>query len=54
MTAGLQDVQETAQVGLFVGVGVLERIAHTGLGGEVADHVEALFGEGAVDGVCVA
>src|SRR5680860_470016 len=40
--APLQHVEETHQVAVYVGVGVLQRIAHTGLSRHVGHPVEAL------------
>src|SRR5680860_58059 len=40
--APLQHVQETHQVAVYVGVGVLQRIAHTGLSRHVGHPLEAL------------
>jgi hypothetical protein len=40
MTAGLQYVEESAEVGRLVDLGMLDRITHAGLCGEVADDIE--------------
>ncbi len=39
VAATFEDVAKTDQVGLYIGVGILEGIAHTRLGGEVDDMV---------------
>ena len=49
MPAAFEDVQGAGDVALDVGVRVLERIAHAGLGGEVHDLVEALVREQVLD-----
>jgi hypothetical protein len=42
LAAGLQDVQEAAEVGLAIGVRMGDGVAHPGLGGQVHHAVEAL------------
>src|SRR5690606_3045001 len=44
--AAFQDVQEAVQVAACVGARVAERVAHTGLGGQMDDHVRLHFGKG--------
>jgi len=41
--ATLQQVDETHQIAVDIGIGILQRIAHAGLGGQIDDDVE-LFG----------
>ena len=53
MAAGFQDVQESDQVALQVGVRVRDGVAHAGLGGEVRDLVEFFFGEKLVEAILV-
>ena len=48
--AGLQDIAETDQIGIDVGMGVFERIAHTGLGGEIDDPLRPVGAERPVNG----
>ena len=43
--AGLEHVEEAGEVGLAVGLRVLDGVAHPGLGGQVDDAVEALARE---------
>jgi len=43
--AALEDVKEADEVGVDVRVGVLDRVADSGLGGEVDDDAEAVRGE---------
>ena len=54
MAAGFQDVQESLEVGLLVDPWVGDGITDAGLGGQVADGIEALGLEQGVDPVCVA
>lgn len=53
MAAGFQDVQESDQVALQVGVRVRNGVAHACLGGEVHDFVELFFGKELVQGFLV-
>ena len=45
MTATLEDVHRADDIAVYVGVRVLDRVAHAGLGGQVDDLVETLVGE---------
>ena len=45
VAAAFQQIAEADQVGLDVGIGVLQRISHAGLAGQVDDAVEFLGGE---------
>src|SRR3546814_4819012 len=49
VAAGLEDVHEADDVGVDVGVRVLERVAHAGLGGEVDHPLRLEVGEGRVE-----
>jgi len=51
--AGFEDVVETDDVALYVDVGVVDAVAHAGLGGEIDHHVELVFLEQLVDEVSV-
>lgn len=50
VSAGFQDVVESDEVALDVGVGVRDGIADASLGGEVHDNGEVVLLEQAVDG----
>ncbi len=39
MPAALEDVEVSGKVGLFIGMRVLQRIAHTRLGSQMADAI---------------
>ena len=43
--AALQHVQEADEVGIAIGVRVVDRVAHAGLGGQVRHGVEAMPGK---------
>ncbi|MNV85059.1 hypothetical protein D3C71_1789800 [compost metagenome] len=45
LAAGLEDVEKADQVGLAIGAGVVQRIAHPGLGRQVDHLTERLAGE---------
>ena len=45
MAAGFEDIVEANDVALDIDIGVIDAIAHTGLGGEVHHDVEAVLGE---------
>ena len=49
MPAGFQDVVEANHVAMDVGIGILDAVTYTGLGGEVDDDVELMFGKEVVD-----
>ena len=49
MAAGFEDVVETDEVALDVGIGVGDAVADAGLGGEVHHNLRMIFGEDAVD-----
>jgi len=53
VAAGLEDVEESSQVGVEIGIRVLNRIAHTGLGRKVDDIVGAQAAEQLVELVLV-
>ena len=53
MAAGFQNVQESDQVALQVGVGVRDRVAYASLGSEVYHLVELFFGKELVEGFLV-
>ena len=53
VAASFQNVQESDQVALQVGVGVRDRVTYACLGGEVHDFVELFFGEELVEGFLV-
>ena len=53
MAAGFEDVVEADEVGFDVGIGVSDAVADTGLGGEVDDDIELVFGEESVDEIAV-
>ena len=53
MAAAFQHVEEAGEIGIEIGVGILQRVAHAGLGGEMHHRPEAaageeLFGGGAI------
>lgn len=50
VAAGFEDVVEANEVGLDVGVGVVDAVANAGLSGEVDDDVRLVLGEQLVDG----
>ena len=43
--ASLQDIAETFEIGIDVGIGMIDRVAHAGLGREMDHHREAMFGK---------
>jgi hypothetical protein len=45
VAAAFEDVHEADEVAVHIGVRILQRIAHAGLGGQVDDAVELLGGE---------
>jgi hypothetical protein len=45
VATAFQDVHEADQVALHIGLGIDQRVAHAGLGGQVDDLVELLFGK---------
>ena len=45
VTAAFQHIQVTHKVGIRIGVGIFQRIAHPSLGGKVDNAVELLCGE---------
>ncbi len=45
VAAALKDVDEADQVAVDVGMRILDRVAHTGLGGQVDHLVELFLGE---------
>jgi len=45
MPAAFEDVPEADEIRIDVGLGVLELIAHAGLGGEMHDRIEFLASE---------
>ena len=45
MTAALEDVQEADQVGIDIGVRIVERVADAGLRGEMQDALRLVFRE---------
>ena len=53
VAAGFQDVQKADDVGVDVRAGVLQGVAHAGLGGQVAHGVELLGGEQGVQALCI-
>jgi len=53
VAAGLQDVVETDEVALYVGIGVLDAVAYTGLGCEVDHNGWLVFREEAFDTLLV-
>ena len=46
MAAGFQHIDETDQIGIDVGVGILDRIAHPGLGRQIHHPPRSVVGEG--------
>jgi hypothetical protein len=46
MTAGFENIDEADQVGIDVGVGILQRIAHTRLGSQIDHPLRAIPHEG--------
>lgn len=46
--ASLQYIEEPYQVAVYVGLGVLDGVSHTGLGGQVHHNVEAVLSEQAL------
>ncbi len=49
VAAAFEDVHEADQVAVHVGVRILDRVAHAGLGGKVDDAIEFLVGEQLLD-----
>lgn len=49
MPTGLEDVVETYDVALDIGIGVLDAVAYTGLGRQVHDDVEMMLGKKSID-----
>lgn len=49
MAAGFEDIVETDDVALDVGVGILNAVAHTRLRSEVDNDVELMLGEEIID-----
>ena len=49
MAAGFEDVVEADDVGLDIGIGILDAVTDAGLGCEVDDNIELPFGKEVVD-----
>ena len=49
MAAGFKDVVEADEVGLYVHIGVIDRVAHTGLSRKVDDDIGLILGKDAVN-----
>ena len=49
MPTGFEDVVETNDVAFDIGVGVLDAVAHAGLGGEIDYNVEVILFEESID-----
>ena len=45
MAAGFKDVVEADEVGLYVHIGVIDRVAHTGLSRKVDDDIGFILGK---------
>ena len=50
MAAGLENVVEANHVGLDIGIGILDRIADTGLSSKIHHDIEMILGEEGIDG----
>jgi hypothetical protein len=50
VAAGLEDIVEANHVGLDIGIGILDAIAHAGLSGQIHNDIEVILGEEGIDG----
>ena len=53
VAAGFEDVVEADEIGLDIGTGVGDAVAHTGLGGEVDHYLRLVLGKEAVNQLLV-
>src|SRR5690606_3763203 len=51
--AGFQEIQKTRQVAVQIGAGIVQRIAHTGLGRQADDRFRTVRGEKLLESVLV-
>jgi len=54
VTTGFEDVHETNDIGIDVGMRILKAVAHSSLGGKIDYPVESMFGKNLFDGSTIA